>query len=260
MNRIEEAFRNKKRPLLIPYITGGDPSLDKTEGLIFALEEGGADIIELGIPFSDPIADGPIIQEACNRALKKGASLKKIIELVGRMRKKTKVPIVLLSYYNPIYKYGISSFIEDAEKNGVDGLIVADLPPEEGEELRKLCVKKGICLIFLLAPTSPPSRIKLISNKSSGFVYYVSLLGITGIREKLRDRLIDDLVMVRKFCPKPIALGFGISKPEHVKEVLNIVDGVIIGSAIVDIIAKNQENPEEKVKLFVNEIKKACKK
>ncbi len=259
INKIELAFKNKKIPLFIPYITCGDPSLEWTEKLILSLESAGCDIIELGIPFSDPIADGPVIQAACNRALKEGVSLRKAITLVKKIRGKTQIPIVFLSYYNPIYRYGLSNFADDAKAAGIDGLIVPDLPPEEGKELRKLLLKNGLSLIYLLAPTSTEKRIKMINKETSGFIYYVSLLGVTGIRHVLSQSLKNEILRLKRLCNKPICVGFGISKPEQVRKIKDLVSGIIIGSKIVSLIAKNPNAPDKRVIPFVasilNEIK-----
>ncbi|MEW6007082.1 MAG: tryptophan synthase subunit alpha [bacterium] len=252
MNRIERAFRERERPLLIPYITCGDPSLEWTGRLILSLEKAGCGIIELGIPFSDPIADGPIIQSACNRALKQGVSLRKAISFVLNLRKKTEIPLVFLSYYNPIYKYGLSNFADDAKSAGIDGLIVPDLPVEEGKPLRNLLSKNGISLIYLLAPTSTEKRIKMVNRESSGFIYYVSLLGVTGIREGLSKSLGIEILRIKRLSNKPICVGFGISEPSHVREIKDLVDGIIIGSKIVSLIAKNPGSPDKAVIPFVS--------
>ncbi|MEW6102780.1 MAG: tryptophan synthase subunit alpha [bacterium] len=259
MNRIERAFKERKRPLLIPYITCGDPSLEWTERLILSLESAGCDIIELGIPFSDPIADGPVIQSACNRALKQGMSLRKAISFVGNLRKKTEIPIVFLSYYNPIYRYGLSNFADDAKSAGIDGLIVPDLPPEEGYGLKKLLLKNDICLIYLLAPTSTEKRIKMTCKESSGFIYYVSLLGVTGIREGLSKSLKNEILRVKRLCNKPICVGFGISEPSHAKEIKDVADGIIIGSKIVSLIAKNPSSCDKTVIPFVSSVLESIK-
>ena len=187
-NRIEEAFKRlkeKNQKALIPFITAGDPDLDKTGELVMAMEKAGADIIELGVPFSDPIADGPIIQRASYRALKGGVSLRKILGLVKDLRRETSVPIVLMTYYNPVFKYGLSEFVKDAVGAAVDGIIVPDLPPEEGRGIIEEGMKAGLDTIFLIAPTSTRERIKMISALSRGFIYYVSLTGVTGARESL---------------------------------------------------------------------------
>lgn len=258
-NNITRVFK-KNRPILIPYITCGDPSLEKTERIILSLASIGCDMIELGIPFSDPIADGPIIQEASNRALKQGVSLKKAISFTRNIRKICSIPIIFLSYYNPIYRYGLFNFSKDAKGAGVDGLIVPDLPPEEGKELKGLLSKNGISLIYLLAPTSTNERIKIINNETSGFIYYVSLLGVTGIREEISKSLKDELQNLKKLCNKPICVGFGISSPSHAKEVGGFADGIIIGSKIVSLIAKNQASPEVEIIPFVSSVLKEIKK
>lgn len=259
-NRIEKAFRIGKKPLFIPYITCGDPSLEWTERLILSLASIGVDIIELGIPFSDPIADGPIIQEASNRALKQAVSLKKAISLVKKIRKQCSIPIVFLSYYNPIYRYGLSNFADDARDCGIDGLIVPDLPPEEGKELKTLLSKRGLSMIYLVAPTSTKERIKMINKETSGFIYYISLLGVTGIRAELSKSLKDEIQGIKRLCSKPICVGFGISEPSHAKEVAKVVDGIIIGSKIVSLIAKNPDSPDKEVIPFVSAILKEIKK
>lgn len=258
-NNITRAFKKAKGPLFIPYITCGDPSLEKTERLIFSLASIGCDMIELGIPFSDPIADGPIIQEASNRALNQGVSLKKAIFFVKKIREKSSIPIVFLSYYNLLYRYGLFNFSKDAKAAGIDGLIVPDLPPEEGKELKRLLSKNGISLIYLVAPTSTEERIKMIDEETSGFIYYVSRLGVTGIREELSKTLKDEIKKVKKLCKNPVCVGFGISSPSHAKEVAEFADGIIIGSKIVSLIAKNQDAPEKEVIPFISAILKEVK-
>ncbi|MEW6608288.1 MAG: tryptophan synthase subunit alpha [bacterium] len=245
-NRIDLKFQElkaKKQKALITFITAGDPSLERTYELVLKLEKSGADIIELGVPFSDPLADGPVIQASSERALNNKTSLTKVLDLVKVLRNISQIPIVLLSYYNLIYKYGVSQFVKDASFVGVDGVIIPDLPPEEAEELRDEAQSKNLATIFLLAPTSTSKRIKLISRTSSGFIYYVSLTGITGMREKLEGTLEDVLRQIRLITNKPIAVGFGISTKEHVHKVTSIADAAIVGSAIVNLIAKHEKNP-----------------
>ncbi|MEW6617767.1 MAG: tryptophan synthase subunit alpha [bacterium] len=244
-NRIDLKFQElkaKKQKALITFITAGDPSFELTYELVLKLEKSGADIIELGVPFSDPLADGPVIQASSERALKNKTSLTKVLDLVKVLRNISQIPIVLLSYYNPIYKYGVSQFVKDASFVGVDGVIIPDLPPEEAEELRDEAQSKNLATIFLLAPTSTSKRIKLISRTSSGFIYYVSLTGITGMREKLEGTLEDVLRQIRLITNKPIAVGFGISTKEHVHKVTSIADAAIVGSAIVNLIAKHEKD------------------
>ncbi|MFZ3089695.1 MAG: tryptophan synthase subunit alpha [Nitrospirota bacterium] len=259
-NRIEEAFKRlkeKNQKALIPFITAGDHDLDKTGELVMAMEKAGADIIELGVPFSDPIADGPIIQRASYRALKGGVSLRKILGLVKDLRRETSVPIVLMTYYNPVFKYGLSEFVKDAVGAAVDGIIVPDLPPEEGRGIIEEGMKAGLDTIFLIAPTSTRERIKMISALSRGFIYYVSLTGVTGARESLPTEVEESVKRIKKATDKPIAVGFGISTAEQAKRIASFADGVIIGSAIVGLIERNTGNPDlvRIVSDFVREVK-----
>jgi tryptophan synthase alpha chain len=248
MNRIDKTFKNltnKGNKAFIPFITAGDPTLDITRSLILRLESAGADIIELGIPFSDPIADGPSIQKASLRALENNTSLKDIISMVSDLRKDTQVPIVLMGYYNPIYKYGVERFVVDAVKSGVDGIIVADLPPEEASELISSARKHELATIFLVAPTSTTERVKLIAETSTGYIYCVSTTGVTGAREKVSDTLEPMIELIKEHTDKPISVGFGVSTPDQAREVSKMADGVIIGSAIVNLIEKYNDNPEK---------------
>ncbi|MBI5699814.1 tryptophan synthase subunit alpha [Candidatus Saganbacteria bacterium] len=226
MSKITDAF--KKRKALIPFIVAGDPSLAVTEKLVYQLEEAGADIIELGIPFSDPLADGPVIQAAHARAIK--VSLAQVFSLVKKIRKRTAVPIIFMLSDNLIEKYGASKFYDDCKKFGVDGVIVPDLPPEESPADN----------IYLIAPTTTEERIKRIASASTGFIYLVSVMGITGARRRLSGDLGDLANRVRKFTDKPIAVGFGISNPAQAKEAAKSADGVIVGSALVELIAQKQ--------------------
>ncbi len=251
--RLKEVFASKRK-VFIPYITCGDPTLSKTEELISIIESAGADMIELGVPFSDPIADGPIIQAAYNRALRNGVSLEKVIKMVEREMWQIKIPIILLSYYNPIYKYGIQRFVSSAKDAGLSAVVIPDLPPEEAKELMAHCEKKDFSIIFLLAPTSTDERIRFIGSKPAPFIYYVSITGITGIRDSLSIHLKQRLQRIKGLCKKPIAVGFGISNLSQAEEVARIADGVIVGSAIVDIIGKNLVSPEKPVFDFVSSI------
>jgi tryptophan synthase alpha chain len=260
MSRIEKIFHRLKKDnqkALIPFITAGDPNLDTTKKLVMEMEKAGADIIELGVPFSDPIADGPTIQRASYRALKGGVSLRKILGLVKSLRRETAVPLVLMTYYNPVFKYGLSGFIRDAVEAGVDGIIVPDLPPEEGRDIIEEAQKIGLDAIFLIAPTSTRERIKMISALSRGFIYYVSLTGVTGARESLPVEIEESIKRMRKITDKPIAVGFGISSAEQAKRIASFADGVIIGSAIVGLIERNIGKPDivKIVSDFVREIK-----
>lgn len=218
-------------------MTAGDPNLSATKRLIGALERGGADVIELGIPFSDPMADGPVIQRASERALAKGTTLKKILSLVREVRRKSAIPILLMGYYNPILAYGLKEYARDAGHAGVDATLVVDLPPEESAELDRELKKAGIDLIYLLTPTSDAERIRLVARRARGFIYFVSITGITGAKLKSEEEIRRKVAEIRKQTPLPIAVGFGISKPEQAAKIAKFADGVVIGSALVSLIA-----------------------
>ena len=245
-NRIDRKFKElkaKRQKAFIAYITTGDPSLAMTAKLVQSLEKSGVDIIELGIPFSDPLADGPTIQAASMRALRRRITLKKAFGMVRKLRPKTGIPIAFMTYYNPILRYGLNRFIDDCKRSGVDGVIVPDLPYEEAGELVRLGLRKEIATINLVAPTSTVKRIREIAKRSTGFIYYVSLTGVTGARKKLSQELKGRLKTVRSLkLNKPVCVGFGISTPGQAKEVAKISDGVIVGSAIVKIIETNLKN------------------
>ncbi len=248
MNRIVKKFSDLKannEKAFIPFITAGDPSLDTTISLISILESAGADIIELGVPFSDPIADGPSIQRSSIRSLENGTSLSKVIDLVSKVRSTTQMPIVLMGYYNPIFKYGVENFVKNAVESGIDGVVIADLPPEEADDMISAARNYDLSTIFLIAPTSTPERIKLISSACTGYIYCVSSMGVTGVREKISDTLSEMVRKIREHTEKPIAVGFGVSGPEQAKEVAQLADGVIVGSAIVNIIEKYKDNYEQ---------------
>jgi tryptophan synthase alpha chain len=222
----------------------GDPSLDVTESLVLTLAESGADLIELGVPFSDPIADGPVIQQAAERALQSGTTLKKILSTVRSLRSKTSVPIIFMAYYNTILAMGLEKLCAEAVSAGVDGLIVPDLPPEESDELYHATKKAGgPVVIFLLAPTSTPQRRKEVIKRTHGFIYYVSLTGITGAQLPDLNQVKKNVQAIRKIGKKPVAVGFGIATPEQAKNVAQFSDGVIIGSALVRNIAEHHEDP-----------------
>lgn len=262
MNRIDQTFetlRAKKEKALIPYLMAGDPYLERTEELVLAMEQAGADIIELGVPFSDPIADGPVIQQAGQRALKWRTSLKDILKLVTDIRKKSEIPLVLMTYYNPILKFGVETFFKEAGTSGVDGLIIPDLPPEEGRAVLEQSRRSGIHWIMLSAPTTPTKRLKFLSQQTRGFLYYVSLTGITGASLKDLSEVRDRLKTIRQMTDKPVAVGFGVSRPEQARALGKMADGVIVGSAIVRLIEQNLENPElsSVVAVLVKELKKA---
>jgi tryptophan synthase alpha chain len=239
-----ERCRREKRAAFIPYLTAGDPDLATSARLVEALARGGADIIELGVPFSDPIADGPVNQRAAYRALRSGTSLSGVLELVSQVRADIETPIVLFTYYNPIQVRGVEHFAEQASASGVDGILCVDLPPEEGGELVPALVEQGIDPVFLLAPTSTRDRIRKVAEASRGFVYYVSRTGVTGERSALSASLASELRRVRRIVGLPIAVGFGISTPEQAKAVARLADGVVVGSALVRIVEEHSNDPD----------------
>jgi len=243
MSRFQSTFdrcRKEGRAALMPYATAGDPSLTWTERLIDALVAAGADMIELGVPYSDPLADGPTVQAAGQRALASGTTVRGVFETAGRIRSRhPELPIALMVYYNCVFRWGEERFVRAAEESGVDGLIVPDLPPEEAESLERLASDRGIALIYLLAPTSTPERIDTVARRSRGFIYCVSLTGVTGARKSLSEQLGPFMERARRGLQAagsttPLAVGFGISTPEHARDVAKIADGVIVGSALVD--------------------------
>jgi len=246
-SEIAEAFarcRAERRAAFIPYLTAGDPDLATTGRLLHALVAGGADLIELGVPFSDPIADGPVNQRAAARALAAGATLGGILRLVAEERDRLGVPVVLFTYYNPVFRRGIESFAEEAAESGVDGVLCVDLPPEEAAELRAALVGRGIDCIFLLAPTSDRSRVRRVAAAATGFVYYVSRTGVTGARDELPPELLRDARRLRRRLKLPLAVGFGISTPEQAAAVGRVADGVVVGSALVRKVEEGVENPQ----------------
>jgi tryptophan synthase alpha chain len=248
-------LKNKGKKAFIPYIMAGDPSLEKTKDIVLLFEECGADIVELGVPFSDPLADGPTIQRASERALKNGITLRKVISHIKDLRQVTRIPIVLMTYFNPVFKYGVENFVKDSKVAGVDGVIIPDLPPDEAKDFIKLSRKAVLDTIFLLAPTSTEDRIKKVTKSSSGFIYYVSITGITGAA-LLLDGSMDVLISkIKKYTDKPIAVGFGVSTPEEASAVAEISDGVIVGSAIVK---RLHESPHE-LKNYLISLKEAIK-
>ena len=251
---------------LITFITAGDPNLRTSKSIILELERSGADIIELGIPFSDPMADGVAIQESSERALKKGVLLKDVLNLTAEVRKKSEVPIVLFGYYNPVFHYGLKRFAKEAARAGADGVLIVDLPPEEAEELTVELDSVGLDHIFLLTPTSDESRIKVVNKHSSGFVYYVSVTGVTGARKKLSGDLKRAVKNVASKVKLPLCVGFGVSTPEQAREVSTYCDGVVVGSALVNIIKKGASSKggakgtPKKAGAFAGKLKRALAK
>jgi tryptophan synthase alpha chain len=262
MNRIQKTFRRLNRngaKALVTFVTAGDPSLDATRKILGSLERGGADVVELGVPFSDPMADGPVIQKASERALARGATLKKVLSLVADCRKRSEVPILLMGYFNPILAHGIEAFARDAARAGVDGAIVVDLPPEESAELDRALKKYGLDLIYLLTPTSDADRIRIVCRRARGFIYFVSITGITGARLKSEEEIRRKVAEIRSQTKLPIAIGFGISKPEHARAMAKIADGVVVGSALVNLIEKHARSRKltAKSEAFVRQLKSA---
>ncbi len=236
MSRIEKkltGLKAKGEKALILYLTAGDPDLETTEKLIPALDGAGVDILEIGVPFSDPTADGPVIQEAAQRSLRRGTTLTAILKMIGRLRKVTAIPIVLFTYYNPIFAYGNERFAAKAKAAGVDGVLVVDLPPEEADELRTLTDPQGIDFITLTAPTTDDRRLEKIVKTSSGFIYYISVTGVTGTKEPEAEAAARDIRRIRKATDLPVAVGFGISTAAQVRKFAALADGVVIGSAFV---------------------------
>jgi tryptophan synthase alpha chain len=242
-NRITDLFEKlkaQKKKGFIAFVTAGDPDIGTTKKIIKELERSGADMIELGIPFSDPMADGPTIQASYERAVKGGVHLTDVLKLVGEVRKDSQVPLVLFGYYNPIFNYGLKKFAKDAAAAGADGVLIVDLPPEESDELRGELDKNGVDLIFLLTPTSDEKRMRLVASKASGFIYFVSVTGVTGARTSVSADVHKYVKRVRKHTDLPLGVGFGISTPQQAKEVCKSADAAVVGSAIVNVIARNK--------------------
>ncbi len=263
-NRIDDCFarlRTQKRKGFIPYICAGDPNLKKTAEVGLALEKSGADLLELGLPFSDPLADGIVNQLAAQRALSAGTTVRGVFDCVREIRKGSQIPIVLYSYLNPIFQFGAEKFHREAEDAGVDGLLVLDLPPEEdgGDAAAAGIGKTNVLHIRLVAPTTPAERIEKIAKSAKGFLYYVSREGVTGTRDSIATSLPEKITELRKFSDLPIAIGFGISTPDQAHEVAQHADAVVVGSAIVDLIAKHGNKPDvvEKVSACASDLAKA---
>jgi tryptophan synthase alpha chain len=233
-----ERVRASARPGLVTYVTAGDPDLPRTERIIRALDRAGADVLEVGVPFSDPLADGPVIQRATERALASGTTLAGVLDLVGRLRFDVAAPIVLFSYANPIFRLGAEAFADRAAAAGVNGVLVLDLPIEEAGEFRDLLSQRGIDTILLLSPTTSDERLRKAAALGSGFLYAISRLGVTGVRDTVADGAEEMVRRIRTVSDLPIALGFGISKPEHVRTVTQWADAAVVGSALVSVIAE----------------------
>jgi len=263
LNRIDAKFAQLKEAgdkALVCFLTAGDPSLNDTVNLVLELAQNGADIVELGVPFSDPLADGPSIQAASFRALERGATVQKVLQTVALIREKTDIPTVLMTYFNPVNHYGAERFAREAANCGADGVILTDLPFEEDDEWKKAADSSGLATISLLAPTSTQERMAMGAKHASGFIYCVSRTGVTGARTDGPDELADLIGRIRTHTSLPVVVGFGISSPEHVRQVTKYADGAVIGSAIVNIIAESG-SPDQAVRNageFVRTLKSAC--
>jgi tryptophan synthase alpha chain len=264
MNRIDERFtalKARNQAAFIPYITAGDPTIAQTAAIVHALEAAGADVIELGVPFSDPIGDGTVNQEAALRALKHHVTLEDIFGMVRGIRESSEVPLLLFTYYNPVLVYGIARFAADAAAAGVDGVLCVDLPPEEADDYKAALDAAGLRTVFLMAPTSTDERIALIARQCTGFIYYVSRMGVTGARTGLAADMQEVLARIKQHTDKPVAVGFGISDPDQARTVGTLADGVVVGSAIVRMIGELGESPETagKIGTFAKTLADAAK-
>jgi len=261
MSRIEAVFsqlRGRGEKALIPFITAGDPDLATTARLIPVLAKAGADVIELGVPFSDPMADGPTIQAASERALATGVTQEKILAMVAAARRETQVPIVLMGYYNPVFRYGAERFARDAAAAGVDALLIVDLPPEESAEIADDLQAAGLDLITLLAPTTPPERMRRLAAAARGYLYYVSMTGVTGARKISPDEIRAAVTELKSMTDLPVGVGFGITTAEDAARVGEFADGVVVGSALVKLINEHAADPalDARVAGFISELKK----
>ena len=260
MSRLDETFarlRARGERALMPYFTAGDPSLADTRRLVVEAARRGADVIELGVPFSDPLADGPVVQRAGTRALAAGATVPRVLETVAALRAETDVPLVLMTYYNPVLAFGLKAFARTAVDAGADGAIVVDMPPEESEPLASEAASAGLDLVYMVAPTSTPARVRLIARKSRGFIYVVSLTGVTGERQQLSADMATQIATIRRETAMPVCVGFGISTPAQVATVGRVADGAAVGSAIVRLVESRAGSPTlvEDVGKFIAELK-----
>ena len=263
-NRIDQRFAALAaagKSAFVAYICAGDPNMDKSLEIMTALERAGADIIELGVPFSDPMADGIVNQTAAHRALQAGASTPQVLALIRRFREKSEIPVVLFTYLNPVYTYGFSRFHEDAADAGADGILLLDLPPEEASINQELAENSRLRHIRLIAPTTPPDRIPKLASMSEGFIYYVSRDGVTGAQSSLAEGIEQNVAAIKAHTKVPVVVGFGISTPEQTAEVARSSDGVVVGSAIVREIEKHGDSPDvaERVEAFVKPLVEAAK-
>lgn len=257
IGRLFERLKQEQRKALIAYLTAGDPSPDRTPALVEAMVRGGADLIELGVPFSDPIADGPVIQRAGERALKAGATLRKVLEIAAQIRRQSEVPLLLFTYLNPVMRYGLDLLARDAAACGIDGCLLTDASVEEAHEYVDAMHRHGLDTVFLAAPTSTPRRQRLVAEYSTGFVYLVSRTGVTGERDSLSGSVAPLVEAMRAITGLPLAVGFGVSRPEHVSQLAPLVDAVVVGSAFVRAIERNRDNASLEIQLesLVRELK-----
>ena len=252
------ALKTLNSKALVTFITAGDPDLATTEEMILLLEESGADIIELGVPFSDPMADGPTIQLSSERALASGTTLTAILHTVRNARRSSSIPIILMGYLNPIHAYGFERFCRDAIEAGVDGVLLVDMPPEESDDFLRHANIHGLHVIFLLTPTSDTTRIDTVNRLGQGFIYYVTVTGVTGARQEISDSLVDELARIKKTVTLPVMAGFGISTPEQAASVATLADGVVVGSAIVKLFQQHSGiQLRHELKCFVSALKQA---
>lgn len=265
MSRLQNTFdalKNRGDAALVPFITAGDPSPELTVDLIRTLAAAGADVIELGIPFSDPMADGPTIQAASERALAAGTNLASVLRIVHQARQDVHIPLVLMGYYNPVFRYGIERFAAAAVAAGVDGLLLVDLPAEEMEEVRPACTAAGLPLITLLAPTTPPERMARLAATAEGYIYYVSMTGVTGTQAVSPAAIRDSVNQLKHMTSVPVAVGFGITTVDDVRAVAEFADAVVVGSALVKIIAEHGHSSQlmSKVTAFATALKDGCRR
>jgi len=264
MNRIVDRFDRLKqqgRKGLVVYIGAGDPNLAATRELALAFDAAGVDVLELGVPFSDPLADGLVNQLAAQRGLESGTTPRQVLETVAAIRKTSQVPVVLYIYFNLLHRHGFKKFIEDAARAGVDGLLILDLPPEESENYETMMRDAGLCIIYLVAPTTPEERIELIVKRGTGFIYYVSREGVTGMQAKVADNIAPRIAKIRAHTSLPIAVGFGISNPEQARAAAASADAIVVGSAVVNQIAQHGKSKElvPRVAEFVKSLATAVK-
>ncbi len=260
MTRLASTFsriRGNGHPGLVTYVTAGDPDLERSAGILRALDRAGADVLEVGVPFSDPLADGPVIQRATERALAAGTTLPRVLDMVEDVRRDIAAPIVIFSYANPVLRMGAGRFADRARQAGVDGVLMLDLPIEEAGEFRGMMAERGIDTIFLLSPTTTDERIRTAAALGRGFLYAISRLGVTGARDRIADGARDMVLRIRRASDLPVAIGFGISKPEHVREVGQWADAAVVGSALVNVIAESGRDPRlaDRVEEYVRWLK-----